>query len=225
MLFAHWNNAVSVRTQRFRLDHAGKLFDMVADPGQHHDVSKEHPETAVQLSKAVKEWRQELLKDIVRDRPFTVGYREFPTTCLPARDGVPHGKIRRSAGAPNCSFFTNWIDPKDTITWNIDVHTPGRYEAIVYYTCPAEDIGSTIELSFQDVRVSATVQQPHDPPLHGAEHDRFPRQSESLVKDFAPLSMGTFELPAGTGSLTLGASSMPGKQVMDVRAVVLNLIP
>ncbi|MDF1853808.1 MAG: hypothetical protein P1U85_23470 [Verrucomicrobiales bacterium] len=33
------------------------------------------------------------------DRPFTVGYAA--TTTLPARDGIPHGTIRRSSKAPN----------------------------------------------------------------------------------------------------------------------------
>jgi hypothetical protein len=146
-------------------------------------------------------------------------------TPLPARDGVSHGNVSRSASAPNCSFFKNWKRLDDRITWNIEVATAGKYEAVIYYTCPATDIGSTIELSFLDSRLQGNVSEAHDPPLRGAENDRVPRQGESYVKDFKPLRLGTLELSKGRGLLTLRALAVPGKQVMDVRSVMLTLLP
>ena len=65
--------------------------------------------------------------------------------------------------------------------------------------------------------------QAHDPPLQGAEHDRVPRQGESYVKDFKPLPLGVLTLEKGRGPLTLRAVHIPGKQVMDVRAVTVTL--
>jgi hypothetical protein len=44
------------------------------------------------------------------------------------------------------------------------------------------------------------------------------------VKDFKPQRLGTFELNKGRGLLTLRALSVPGKQVMDVRSVLLTLL-
>jgi len=198
---------------------------MAADPGQTRDVSKQHPEVAERLSKAVARWKAELLPGLRDDdRPFPVGYREFPITHLPARDGVPHGNVQRSARAPNCSFFTNWTSTDDRITWDIEAATTGRYRAVIYYTCPAEDVGSTIELDFGGSRIQAKVTEAHDPPLRGAEHDRTPRGSESYVKDFKPLELGVLPLKKGRGPLTLRALDIPGKQVMDVRYVVLTLL-
>ena len=155
--------------------------------------------------------------------PFTVGYRELPITHLPARDGVPHGNVRRSSKAPNCSFFTNWTSPDDRITWDIEVATAGKYETVVYYTCPKADVGSVVELSFNGSRLETTVAVPHDPPLRGQEHDRFPREGESLVKDFKPMRLGVLDLKPGRGELTLRALKGPGKTVMDVRLVLLTL--
>jgi hypothetical protein len=60
--------------------------------------------------------------------------------------------------------------------------------------------------------------------LRGAENDRVQRQGESYVKDFKPLRLGTFELKPGRGPLTLRALSVAGKQVMDVRLVLLTLL-
>jgi len=225
MIFSHQNGRISVRTQRYRLDHTGKLFDMQTDPGQNHDISKKKPDITVRLSEAVAKWRKEVLPEIRKDnRPFPVGYREFPTTILPARDGVPHGNIRRSARAPNCSYFTNWIDKEDKIIWDIEVANAGQYEVIVYYTCPINDVGSTIEMTFKKSDLRGKVTEPHDPPLVGAEFDRVERGGESFVKDFRPLSLGTFQMEKGRGELCLQAPHIPGKQVMEVRLVMLTLL-
>lgn len=224
MLFSHWNGRVSVRTQQYRLDHAGKLFDMVADPGQRRDISPDRPEVLDRLSKAVQEWRQDLLADLGQDdRPFPVGYPEFPTTQLPARDGVAHGKVERSARAPNCSYFTNFNTLDDAVTWDIEVATAGEYEVIIHYACPAADVGSTIEVSFKDSRLQATLAEPHDPPLLGAENDRVPRKSESYVKDFKPWPAGVIPLEPGRGPLKVRALNVPGQQVMELRMVELTL--
>ena len=225
MIFSHWRGRVSVRTQRYRLDHTGRLYDIGADPGQDNDISKEKQKVATRLSEALARWRAELLPGLTDDdRPFPVGYPEFPSTPLPARDGVPHGNVQRSARAPNCSFFTNWLCTSDKITWDVELANSGRYEAVIYYTCAKENIGSTVELSFQGSRIQGRVSEPHDPPLRGAENDRVPRGGESYVKDFKPLRLGTVQLHKGRGTLTLRAIEVPGKQVMDVRAVMLTLL-
>jgi hypothetical protein len=225
MIFSHWNENTSVRTAQYRLDATGKLFDMTADPEQNRDLSRQLPEIAARLSRAVAEWKRDLLVGFGQDhRPFTVGYPEFPVTQLPARDGVPHGNVRRSARAPNCSFFENWIGTDDRIAWDVEVHTQGKYDAVIYYTCREADIGSKIELTFENSRIEGVVSEAHDPPLEGAENDRVPREGESYVKDFRPLRLGVVELRPGRGPLTLRALTVPGKHVMDVRSVVLTLM-
>ena len=157
-------------------------------------------------------------------RPFPVGYRELPITYLPARDGVPHGNVQRSARAPNCSYFTNWASTDDRITWDVEVATAGQYEAAIYYTCPAADVGSTIELRFGDRVLSGQVTPAHDPPLIGADDDRVVRHGESYVKDFRPLRLGLWNLEPGRSQLTLQATKIAGRQLMDVRYVVLTLL-
>jgi len=223
MIFVHQGAQDSVRTEQYRLDAKGALYDMIADPGQTKDVSKDVPEVAARLSQALAAWKKEVLPGIAKDdRPFPVGYREFPTTPLPARDGVASGAVRRSAPAPNCSYFTNWQSTEDKITWDIAVAASGDYEAVVYYTCPKEDVGSSVELSFGGATIQAKLSEAFDPPMIDTM-DRVPRKGESYMKDFRPLSLGVFRLQKGRGLLTLRALEMPGKQVMDVRAVTLTL--
>lgn len=224
MIFSHWGGKASVRTQQYRLDNEKRLFDMQADPGQEKDISAERKDVADRLSKAVEQWKENVLPGIQnKDRPYTVGYPDFPITQLPARDGVSNGGIKRSSRHPNCSFFSNWTSTDDNMTWDVDVETPGKYEAVIYYTCPKSDTGSTIELSLNESRISGNVSEANDPPLLGSEHDRAPR-SESYVKDFNPLRLGVIELKQGRGLLTLRALKVTGKTVMDVRSIFLTLM-
>jgi len=223
-LVSHWSGRVSVRTKGYVLDHTGKLFDLNSDPGQHTNIAAKNSRLAARLNRVANEYKAELLPGLRDDdRPFPVGHREFPITHLPARDGVPHGNIRRSARAPNCSFFTNWTSTSDFITWDVEVATSGSYEVVVYYTCPEADVGSIIELSFGDSRIAKKVTQPHDPPLVGAEQDRVSRGSESYVKDFKPVSFGNTRFEKGRGDLSLKALEIPGNAAIDVRYVVLTL--
>ncbi len=247
LLFSNQNGNVSVRSQRYRLDNAGALFDMLADPGQKRDIAAEQPEEARRLADAVATWRRDIfggnaaagtatfsdrLKGKARsaglipdDRPFPVGYVEFPWTPLPARDGTPHGGVRRSAPAPNCSYFVNWTSRDDSITWNIEVRTAGTYEVTLHYTCPEADAGSTIALEFQGQHLTGKVQPGWDPPLY-TNQDTLPRPfAESRMKEFRPLRLGTIELPTGRGPLKLSAVEIPGKSVMDLRLLSLTLLP
>lgn len=223
LLFHHWAGRVSVRSQQYRLDNKGNLYDMVADPGQTTAINKQQPQVAKRLSQALENWKQEVLSQMTRKtRPFTVGYSE--TTPLPARDGVPHGKVKRSNRAPNCSYFTNWKTPEDKITWDITVGESGTYEAVVHYTCAKENVGAQIRVSCQDAQASCEVTEVHDPPLYGKQEDRVDRGSESYVKDFKPLKIGKLVLESGPGTLTLDAVEVPGNEVIDVRYVMLKKI-
>ncbi len=221
MIFSLQGKRISVRTQQYRMDPAGALFDMVADPGQTRDVAAARPEVATKLRDAVETWGKEMLPLVgPDDRPFTAGYSAL--TLLPARDGVAVGGIERSTSAPNCSYFTNWTRKEDRITWDVEVGRAGEYQAELYYTCGAADAGSTVELSFLDEAIEAKVGPAHDPPMIGKSFDRVERRGESYWKEFKPLAMGTIRLRKGRGKLTLRAVAIAGKEVADVRRIALT---
>jgi arylsulfatase A-like enzyme len=226
VLFSHWAGKTSARAQTHRLDDTGRLYDLKADPAQTKDVSSDDPRTADRLKQAVAAWRKDVgVPAKADDRPYPVGHAAFPVTHLPARDGVPHGGVRRSAPAPNCSFFTNWKSADDRMTWDVEVATAGRYDVQLWYTCPKGSEGASVELSLGNAKLSAKVTDAHDPPLRGAEHDRVKREGESYVKDFRPLNLGIVELHRGRGPLTLRATTIPGAVVADMRGLTLTLRP
>ncbi len=220
-IFSQQNRKVSVRTQQYRLDADGLLFDMVADPGQTRDVAGAVPGVTAELRAAVDDFKRQVFPLVgPDDRAFPVGYSG--STWLPARDGVGHGGIERSAKAPNCSFFTHWTSKNDRITWDVEVLQGGTYSAELYYTCPADETGSTIELAFGATKLLGRIDIPFDPPLEGARQDRVDRGQESFVKDFRPLRLGSIRLEKGRGPMTLRAVDIRGKQVADVRYLILR---
>jgi hypothetical protein len=170
-------------------------------------------------------WRREVLNQRSHDeRAYPVGHLEMNLTPLPARDGTSSGKVKRSAKAPNCSYFTNWTTTDDRIMWTIDVLNSGLFDVEVLYTCPKKDVGAEFQLQFGKEHITAKVTEEHDPPARGDDHDRVPRDSESLVKDFKALPAGQIRLEQGRGQLTLQATAIPGSQVMEVRGLILRRI-
>ena len=143
MIFNHWDGKVSVRTQQYRLDHSRKLFDMQRDQGQRQNIANQMLPVAEKLSAEVQRWREEVLSELPTSdtRSFPLGHPDTRYTQLPARDGQPHGNIKRSNRFPNASFFTNWIHVEDKISWNIEVVESGDFEVMLYYTCPQKDAG------------------------------------------------------------------------------------
>ncbi len=231
-IYSHWKGRVSLRTQRFRLDHQGRLYDMLKDPGQSKDAAGDHPAIATRLRAARDSWAKGILPELKQPpRPFVLGHPGSKYTQLPARDASASGAIRRSNRFPNCSFFTNWKNIEDSIAWDVEVPAEGVFKVELYYACGKDDVGSTIELSMQSgpsgttpgSSVRAKVSQPHDPPLRGAEEDCVKR-TESYVKDFRPLELGRMKLARGTGKLTLRAIEKPGSQVMEVRLLFFTRV-
>lgn len=220
-LFAVKNQDVSVRTQQFRLDAEGRLFDIQSDRGQQNDVSDRYPTLAADLARRAEQHGEAMQRyfEVFSDRPFTVGFG--PTTTLPARDGVGHGEIQRSSKAPNNSFFKNWTREEDTITWDIDVGESGAYDAVVYYTCAAGNEGVVLELGIDGGDSAAgMVRHAFDPPLYDKSKERMP-ESHYRMKDFKPLSLGQLNLEQGRAVLRLSARGKRGSGIADIHSIDL----
>ena len=220
-IFSIKNNQVSVRSQRFRLDNNGQLFDIEADRGQRRNVANKHPEIVKELSSQSRQHLKDMQSefDKYRDRPFTVGYAK--STTLPARDGIPHGEIKRSSKAPNNSFFTHWKRTDDSITWTVEIGESKEYEAILHYTCVSGNEGSTIQLSSTNGGATQTnILEAFDPPLYDKSIERM-AQSHYFVKDFKAISLGTISLSEGRATLTLKATQIPGDTAIDVHSIDL----
>ncbi|WP_276390902.1 arylsulfatase [Eudoraea chungangensis] len=221
LLFHHWNGKTSVRTENYRLDNENRLYHIKEDRGQRTDRSSEFPEITESLIAQKKSWLRETEPSMADDRPFTLGYPEAIYTQIPARDGIASGSIKRSNRWPNDSFFTNWKNVKDSISWDVEVLSAGTYEVEVYYTCPKSAIGSNLSLTHGKNELSTPISASHNPPLKGMENDRVPRM-ESYVKDFVSLKMGRIQLQKGRHPLSLKLASLNGSAGPDIRLLLFK---
>ena len=194
------------------------------DPGQRVDVSKKFPAVARELKRTVENFRNEVLPELGKDeRPFVIGHPEVSWTQVPARDGVPHGGIKRSNKFPNCSYFTNWTKEDDYLSWEVEVGKEGTYEVELWYACPKKDLGSVVELSFLGQSLRAKITDAHDPPLRGMREDRSPR-SESYVQGLQANENGPNEVRRRKGEMKLRAIKIPSGQALEFRLFMLRRI-
>lgn len=224
-VYSHWNGKVSIRNQQYMLDQDNQLFDLNTDPGQLQPITQPSERLMEEFVNAKEEWENSVLSELNRDREevFPVGYEGSKYTQLPARDGIPHGNIERSSIHPNSSFFTNWTSTSDSVTWDTDILTAGKYKATVYYTCKASAVGSTLLLKQGTHEVKALIKEAHDPGLLGVEYDRSPR-TESFEKDFKPLELGVIELDKGHHPISMKASELVGNEFIDMRLLLLERV-
>lgn len=221
VLVNHWKDKISVRTQQFRLDQKGKLYDMKSDPEQRTSLH-DKPKAVKRLSEVAKAHCEEFMPNYYSDkRSFAIAHPESTMTQLPARDGEAHGGIKRSNRFPNCSYFTNWTSKDDKITFDVEVLATGKHKVTLYYA--AKEAGAKCELSYKEARLPFEISEAHDVPATGAERDRSPRM-ESYVKDFKATSIGEIELEKGTGTLTLKAMEIPGPEAMEFRLLTLERV-
>jgi len=222
-IYNYWRGKLSLRNQNYRLDYQDHLFDMVNDPDQTTDISMERPQVLKEMLEAREKWEKTVLVELPNKdkRPFYIGHTSVQTTQIPARDGIPHGELKRSNRFPNCTYFTNWVNQKDSITWEAEVHKAGNFEVTVYYSCEEDAVGSVFEVSFDKVKIQGKIAEAHNAHEYGAEEDRVIRQ-ESYVKDFKPLKIGIISLEKGKGTLKIKGIKKNGKELMDFRLMLLK---
>jgi arylsulfatase A-like enzyme len=108
MIFSHQRGRVSVRTQRYRLDHTGKLFDITIDPGQYQDISKKKPKIASKLRKAVIDHLPSAIVSFLRRYfPHVMALRMETLSAAPERL-IAHSLLIGSVPAIKLHGISRW---------------------------------------------------------------------------------------------------------------------
>ncbi|WP_020529674.1 arylsulfatase [Flexithrix dorotheae] len=224
-IFNDFQKKSSVRNQNYRLAENDGLYNITEDRNQTKDLSEELPELKAEMVKVRNNFLQQKIAELpaVDERPFYLGHPAMKFTQIPARDGTAHGAIKRSNKYPNCSFFTNWTNVNDSISWQVNVPEAGKFKVQLYYTCPEADAGSAIQLTVGKNKLQTKISESFDPPLRGMEKDLAPR-IESYVKDWKKVNIGEIQLDKGDWNMSLKALEMPGNSVMDFRLFIFERI-
>ncbi|MFH1920004.1 MAG: arylsulfatase [Planctomycetota bacterium] len=237
MIFSHWMggeqvlpNRGSVRSQRYRgvFERKGwQLYDMVDDPGETKDLAGEQAETLDKLRAAYDAWFADVTRAGFDPIPVPVGHPERPLVVLPGHEAFLHPAMGEGisyggrAGWAN-DWVANWTSLDSYPRWEVDVVRGGRYEITLMYVCPAADVGSKIRVEVGGKSLEGVVREAYDPPPI-PRPDRVPLK-EAMDRLWAPLPLGTVELPKGRTQLAVKAVSLAGRKVMDLKAVRLRRV-
>jgi arylsulfatase A len=215
----------TVRTQRWRAVNEGDgwmLYDMPADPSQQRDAAGDHPEVVARLRAAYDRWLADVTQVPIVRPPIPVGYAERPSVDLPAPEAYFTGDIgwyNRYGFAHD--WLTGWTDTSDTIWWEVDVVSSGRYEVAIRYTCAADAVGTRLRIESADARVDGEIARAYDPEPR-QRPTRHPKKR--FVQTFAVKRLGEIRLEKGCQRITIRALDKPSDRVCDLRCVTLRKI-
>jgi len=222
IIISQWLEKISLRSQQYRYNQEGKLFDMVADPGQNVDISRDHPALVAEYKALIEKWKSDVnLSQLVQKRDYLIGHPDFKYTQLPASDGTPSGGIERSNKWTSSSFFTKWNSLDGKISFPVEVIEEGEFEVEIYYTCKKGQEGSEVQLSFGENKLITKITEAFESDYIDVKYDRAERDN-SYMKDFKRKQAGTIYLNKGKGELILQAIRIPGKEVMDFGTLMLT---
>lgn len=214
----------SLRTPRHRLvleNRNYQLYDLVEDPAETTDLAAREPDLLERLALEYEFFYAETTAGGFAPTPIPVGHPEFPRVEIPAPLATLVGglEFKGKHGWAN-DWIVHWTSTGDEIRWELDVVEPGQYRATLMYTCPEADTGAILQLRAGAAVCQTMLASAHDPePLPSP--DRVPRQ-EVYEKVWAPLAFPPFELAAGRQTLTLRATEIPGRQAMELKAIILR---
>ena len=167
-----WQNS-AVLTPRWRLLNGQELYDIVADPGQQHDIASDHPETVQHLRDAYEQWWKSLEPSFERTVRHVLGGEENPLTL--------HSHDWLMPGVEQAAWHQSQIQRGAVINgpWPVEVQQAGTYE-ITLYRWPAHlhrpmgrqsarlsigDMDATLPLDEQAPAATFRVELPAGPAL------------------------------------------------------------
>nr|WKN37281.1 sulfatase-like hydrolase/transferase [Tunicatimonas sp. TK19036] len=231
LLFTHYSGKEvtprpgGIRTDRYRLvmgrNGENLLYDMIKDPGQKQSIAEERTALTDSLVQAYQHWYQ-LGTEHLEELPIPLGYSEMPKTVFPAHEAQlsPGLHYQFEQGYTN-DWITDWNSTDNTISWPMEVITPGEYRLMMEYTCSPDNAGSTIEATVGTQTVRATIDTPF--PL---EIISVPNQTppvNHVDAHWKKIPLGTVYLEKGRHSLTLRAVQIPGDGVGQFKSIIMEM--
>jgi arylsulfatase A len=214
----------AARTQQYRLVNDGRgyeLYDMIADPGEQHDIARDKPDIVAQLSKQYESWYRDVTRAGLTRPPIQVGYEEERAVELDAPLAYLEGGVRYFGRAGFAhDWITGWTNLAAKVSWQLDVIHDGPYEVTLGYLCPEKSAGSKIHVACGGRSLETIVRA--TPIERMASQNRSEDGNPYVTMKWSVLGAGRLHLHKGPTQLTVQALTKPGQEVMDLKYVTLK---
>ncbi len=216
----------AVRTNTYRLvnypDYTG-LYNLQSDPDESEDLRLEFPQLYDSLMSVYNEWFDEMKLEAVDMTVIPIGFAEQTQVVLPAHESYFSGNVSFKEGHGWAhDWLVNWTNSDDRIYWDVEVQSPFTYQVYLSYTVPESDAGATIQLEVGNNLLVDTLSTAFNPAAIPSP-DRIQR-IEVYEKDWAKIYLGDISLQAGSQTISLSASQIVGRQVAEVKGLVLERV-
>ena len=199
------------------------LFDMNADPGQQDDVAKKEPEITKSLAKAYNEWYHDVTGDFKSDAEIRIGFEHELSAYLPAHEAGFSGDIHFMEGHGWAhDWLVNWVNPWDSIFWDVVVDLPSSFRVELLYCCPKDQVGSDLSLSCGSEKKAGKLMYAHNPEYIPSP-DRIQR-IEVYEKEWATLDMGEITIDSGNQRIVLSVKAIQNETVGEIKGLQLTKV-
>lgn len=205
-----------------------RLFDMLKDPEQKEDVSKQNAVVVTELSEAFEKWFSQINLKELQNHSIPIGHPTRATFRLPANeadllpknsDGITYTGDTASGYAN--SWITEWTSKDSYPRWPIEVLEPGDYHLSIEYACNSQDAGCQFEISVAGQKELIDITQPHVAGLKQKPDHVYSSNYQDRTS-WATLEVGTFELPKGHAELIIRFKNKPGEKGIEINSITLQ---
>ncbi len=173
------------------------------------------------LAIAYDNWFREMHEDYQPSTAIKIGFEGEEMVYLPAHEAGFTGEIHFMEGHGWAhDWLVNWTNTDDSIFWEVEVEQEAVFSVSLLYSCPQENIGSTLSLQTSQSEVMATIDKPFDPDYIPSP-DRVTR-IEVYEKDWARLDLGEIKVLPGREVITIKAVDIPAGQVGEIKGLQLK---
>ena len=218
----------SVRSDRYRAT-ATTLHDMFEDPGQENNLIEERPEIHNALKADYQKWAADAIIESPQRLPIAVGHSEWPHVTLNAHEWqvVPD----TGEGIDYClprgwsnQWIQDWTDETAYAECPIDVVEAGSYEVSIQYACDMTSVGSVFQLIAGENSLDIEIEEPWVSAPHPAAEQGAKEPGWYLSREWKEWEAGTLALEKGKHLLQLRVKSKTGKEMADIKSVMLRKI-
>ncbi|MCJ8164239.1 arylsulfatase [Pontibacter sp. E15-1] len=198
-----------------------QLYDLLQDPEEKNDLSRQKTALANQYTKAYQQWFNGATSSLKLDRPLVLSAMGVT---LPVYEATLSAGIRFKEGHGWAhDWVEKWPGTEDSLYWEIDCQKPGKYLVEMEYLCADENVGSRIVCSIGKQSKAVSIREPFSSEQLPSP-DRVPRKEAYEMQEWKALRIGTFQIPAGKHVVKLKALRVKNENVAEVKGLRLKFV-
>ena len=201
-----------------------QLYDMLSDPGEKQDLASQKPDIVADLSARYEAWIDDIFDDGLERLPIQIGHLQENPVTLHAPQATFDGKQHFFSGPGFAhDWLTNWT-AGETISFDLEVVTPGKYSLLFRYGAEPSLAAATLETSCGRQQL-LTPLIPATPEAIALPHRDERGRARYNNRRWGELELGAMQLPSGRQTLRMHLPSGAPKGQLDFKELQLTRKP